>query len=148
MKKFLIALAGILFALPSFGQNSVITGHKAGDNWYVGISDGIVSTMGTDKKGKPFTATDFKGFYSDLGLRVGKNITTVFGMMLEGDLMFRGSEKSVTHNRTFVSHSNLSLLGTFNLSNAIFGYLGQPRPFEVVAVTGFGLSTESRISKP
>lgn len=138
MKKYLTALAAILLALPSYGQSNIITGHKAGDNWYVGISDGLVSTMGTDKNGKSFKALDFKGFYSDLGLRAGKNLTTVFGMMLEGDLMFRGSKKSDTHNRTFVSHSNLSLLGTFNLSNAISGYLGQPRQFEVLAVTGFG----------
>lgn len=138
MKKYVITLAAILLALPSFGQNNIITGHKAGDNWYVGISDGLVSTMGIDKNGKTYNGADFKGFYSDLGIRAGKNLTTVFGMMLEGDLMFRGSKKSNTYNRTFVSHSNVSLLGTFNLSNAIFGYPGQPRQFEVVAVTGFG----------
>ena len=138
MKRYLIALAATLMAMPSFSQNNVITGHKAGDNWYVGATEGIVSTMGTDKNGKPFTATDFKGFYSDLGLRVGKNLTTVFGMALEADLMFRGGKKSVTHNRTFVSHSNVSLLGTFNLTNALYGYAGQPRQFEVTALTGFG----------
>ena len=81
---------------------------------------------------------DFKGFAPNASLRIGKNLTTVFGLAVEGTAYFGANEKSNLSNKTFVNVTNVSLLGTFNLSNLFGSYVGEPRTFEVIALGGFG----------
>ena len=122
-------------------QKTAITSNKAGDNWYIGANIGIATPVakfpyGTDSEG----AGRLKGFAPKLGVRVGKNLTTVFGLALDADLYIESSEKSVMKQYTFVDAINVDLLGTFNLSNAFAGYKGEPRAFEVIALVGGGYS--------
>ena len=134
MKKVFLMLAVAMLTASAFAQKTAITSNKAGDNWYLGINAGMYSTPTT--AGKDFTA--FKGFAPNVGIRLGKNLTTVFGLALDAQGAFLSMDKSVLDNKTLVNATNVSLLGTFNLSNAFGGYQGEPRTFEVIALGGFG----------
>ena len=84
----------------------------------------------------------FKGFAPKVGVRVGKNLTTVFGLAADADLYFlsKTDSKSMLGSKTFINGMNLDLMGTFNLSNLFAGYKGEPRCFEVIGLTGLGWS--------
>lgn len=130
-------LAAGMMAASVNAQNTAITSNKAGDNWYIGINAGINSTPGVDGN-EAFKNTKFKGLAGDASLRIGKNLTTVFGLAAEGTVYGLSNEKSFLNTKTFVDAMNVSLLGTFNLSNLFAGYKGEPRGFEVIALGGFG----------
>ena len=147
MKKlFLIIAAAMLTASVNAQNKTAITANKAGDNWYVGLNVGAATPMqkfnyvddngNVTKDGAGF----FKGFAPKLGVRIGKNLTTVFGLAADADvyMLSKTNSKSMLGNQTFVNHINVSLLGTFNMSNLFAGYKGEPRAFEVIALGGFG----------
>ena len=126
-------LAAGMMAASVNAQNTAITSNKFGDNWYVGINGGVATPM------QKFGDRGFmKGFAPNAGLRIGKNLTTVFGLAAEGSAYFGANEKSMMKTRTFISEVDVNLLGTFNLSNLFAGYQGEPRAFEVIALGGFG----------
>jgi outer membrane protein OmpA-like peptidoglycan-associated protein len=133
--------AAAMLTASASAQKTAITSNKAGDNWYIGANIGIATPVakfpyGTDSEG----AGRLKGFAPKLGVRVGKNLTTVFGLALDADVYFESSKKSMMKQYTFVDAINVDLLGTFNLSNAFAGYKGEPRAFEVIALVGGGYS--------
>ena len=128
-------LAAATFAANVSAQNTVITSNKFGDNWYFGIKGGAATPM------QKYGDYGFmKGFAPNAGLRIGKNLTTVFGLAVDADayLMSKSDSKSMMGNKTIVNATNVSLLGTFNLSNLLGGYPGEPRAFELIALYGFG----------
>jgi len=98
------------------------------DNWYIGINGGV-QTKTTHVKW-------MKNMNPNAGLRIGKNITPVFGLAVEDNVYF--SNKPFTSIGTAVRYSNLSLLGTVNFSNLFGGYKGEPRGFEIVGLYGIG----------
>ena len=141
MKKLFFVLAAAMLTVSASAQKTAITSNKAGDNWYIGANVGIATPIakypyGTDAEG----AGRLKGFAPKLGVRVGKNLTTVFGLALDADLYIESTEKSAMKQKTFVDAINVDIMGTFNLSNAFAGYQGQPRNFEVIALVGGGYS--------
>ena len=110
-------------------QRTTVTANRAGDNWYVGINGGVATPM--VKFDNPATgATDWggfmKGFAPSAGLRIGKNLTTVFGLAADAKVIFEADEKSGLKRKTFIDATRVSLLGTFNLSNLFAGYNGEP----------------------
>ena len=128
-------LAAATFAANVSAQGTAITSNKAGDNWYIGIKGGVATPM------QKFGDAGFmKGFAPNAGIRLGKNLTTVFGLAFDADayLMSKSDSKSLMGNKTMVNATNVSLLGTFNLSNLFGTYTGEPRSFEVIALGGFG----------
>ena len=135
MKKLFLMLAAGMMAASVNAQNTAITSNKFGDNWYMGVNVGVATPQ--QKFGD---YGFFKGFAPKLGVRVGKNLTTVFGLALDADVYMLSKEdsKSLMGTKTFVDGLNLDLLGTFNLSNMFAGYPGEPRAFEVVALAGLG----------
>ena len=135
MKKLFLMLAAGMMAASVNAQNTTITANKGGDNWYMGVNVGVATPQ--QKFGD---YGFFKGFAPKLGVRVGKNLTTVFGLALDADayILSKSDSKSLMGNKTIVNSTNVSLLGTFNLSNLFAGYQGEPRAFEVVALGGFG----------
>jgi outer membrane protein OmpA-like peptidoglycan-associated protein len=137
MKKLFLVLAAGMMAATVNAQNTAITSNKAGDNWYFGINAGVGFTAGFDNDGY-FKNTKFKGIAPNAGLRIGKNLTTVFGLAAEASAYGLTNEKSNLNSKTFINATNISLLGTFNLSNLFSGYPGEPRAFEVIALGGFG----------
>ena len=137
MKKLFLMLAAGMMAASVNAQNTAITGNKAGDNWYMGINAGLATPQ--QKFGD---YGFFKGFAPKVGVRVGKNLTTVFGLAADADLYFlsKTDSKSLLGSKTFINGMNLDLMGTFNLSNLFAGYKGEPRPVEVIGLTGLGWS--------
>ena len=128
-------LAAGMMAASVNAQNTAITSNKFGDNWYMGVNVGVATPQ--QKFGD---YGFFKGFAPKLGVRVGKNLTTVFGLAADVDLYMLSKEdsKSLMGTKTFVDGMNVDLMGTFNLSNLFAGYPGEPRTFEVIALTGLG----------
>ena len=135
MKKLFLMLAAATFAANVSAQNTVITSNKFGDNWYIGVKGGVATPM------QKFGDAGFmKGFAPNAGLRIGKNLTTVFGLVADADayIMSKSDNKAMMGNKTIVNATNVSLLGSFNLSNLLGTYTGEPRAFELIALYGFG----------
>ena len=139
MKKLFLMLAAATFAANVSAQNTVITSNKFGDNWYVGINAGVATPQTKWKVGNDDWGF-MKGFAPKVGLRVGKNLTTVFGLVADADayILSKEDNKSGMGNKTIVNSINASLLGSFNLSNLFGTYTGEPRAFELIALYGFG----------
>ena len=122
-------VAAAAIAASASAQRTVVTASKATDNIYVGVNAGV--TAPTTKH------SVFGNLSPELGVRVGKNFTTVFGVAVDATMHF-SSMPSEFNTKTWVDNTNISLLGTANLSNLFAGYKGEPRTFEVIALGGFG----------
>ena len=151
MKKLFLVFAAAMLTASVSAQRTTITANKAQDNWYVGINAGVATPMSKysfdaagDKK-----AGFFKGITPEFGIRVGKNLTTVFGLALDVDAYFAnkqkgmyGKGKSMVGSKTFINGTAFDLMTTWNLMNAFAGYQGQPRTFEVIALVGGGYTRD------
>ncbi|WP_315320713.1 OmpA family protein [Prevotella aurantiaca] len=126
MKKLGLLFAATIFAASASAQT--VAESKTFDNIYIGINGGVA------------TKTTGHKWLSDLnanaGLRLGRYFTPVFGLAVEGNAYF--SNKPWHSTGTVVRATNVSLLGTVNLSNWFGGYKGEPRAFEVSALYGLG----------
>ncbi|MBQ6406204.1 MAG: OmpA family protein [Prevotella sp.] len=141
MKKVFLLMAAAMLTMSASAQRTTITANKAQDNWYVGINAGVATPMskyyyGAEKDGAGF----FKGITPEFGIRVGKNLTTVFGLALDVNNYFanKSDAKSMVGNKGFIDVTMFDLMTTWNLSNAFAGYKGEPRAFEVIALVGGG----------
>ena len=135
MKKlFLMFAAAMMAASVSAQDNTAITANKFGDNWYFGVNAGVSTTLTKQTTDGGF----FKALAPTFGVRLGKNLTTVFGLALDADMHFKTNKKWYAGSKTFVEDIDVDLLGTFNLSNLFAGYQGEPRAFELIALGGFG----------
>ncbi len=131
MKKLVLTMATALLAVSASAQT--VQESKTFDNIYVGINGGL-STKTTGHSW-------LSGLNPNAGLRVGRWFTPVFGLAAEGTAYFNSKAwvpEPVRKPHTAVTYSNVSLLGTINLSNWFGGYKGEPRLFEVVALAGLG----------
>ena len=126
MKKLVLMLAAASMAASVSAQT--VSESKTFDNIYVGLNGGVA------------TKTTGHKWLSDLdpnaGVRLGRYFTPVFGLAVEGNAYF--SNKPWGSTGTVVRATNVSLLGTVNLSNWFGGYQGEPRTFEVSALYGLG----------
>ena len=144
MKKLFLVMAVAMLTVSASAQKTAVTANKAGDNWYLGINAGVATPM--QKWG------DYgfmKGVAPKVGVRLGKNLTTVFGLAADVDL-YVGSKtdsKSMMGSKTFVNSMNVDLLATFNLMNLFGGYKGEPRAFEIIALAGGGWDHQFGYSK-
>ena len=126
MKKLGLLFAASIFAASASAQT--VAESKTFDNIYIGINGGV-ATKTTGHKW-------LSDLNSNAGLRLGRYFTPVFGLAVEGNAYF--SNKPWHSTGTFVRATNVSLLGTVNLSNWFGGYKGEPRVFEVSALYGLG----------
>ena len=126
MKKLFLMLFAVAFTASASAQT--VEESKTWDNVYIGVNGGLA----TKTTGHAW----MKGLNPNLGLRVGRYFTPVFGLALESNVYF--SNKPGESVGTFVRTMNTSLLGTVNLSNWFGGYKGEPRLFEVSALYGIG----------
>jgi len=97
------------------------------DNISVGVTAGVSTPL------------DFNSVFplnTNVGLKIQKNFTPVFGLQAEGLAVL--NDNHFTDIKTAVKATNVGLNGVFNLSNIFKGYAGTPRTFEVSTVTGFG----------
>ena len=131
MKKITTLFAAAVMAASASAQT--VTESKTFDNMYFGINTGV----STATKGHPW----LQDFRPNLGVRLGRNFTPVFGLAAESNIYFKevGRKQGGLHKTgTAVNGINTSLLGTVNLTNWVGGYKGEPRCFEVSAVYGLG----------
>ena len=144
MKKLFLMLAVAMLTVSANAQRTAVTANKAGDNWYIGINAGVATPMNKFRSnlggGEDFGF--MKGVSPEFGVRVGKNLTTVFGLALDINNYFgnKSDSKSMFGSKTFINSTDFDILSTWNLSNLFGGYQGQPRKFEVIALAGGGYS--------
>ena len=137
-------LAVAMLTVSASAQKTAVTANKAGDNWYIGINAGVATPMNKFRSnlggGEDFGF--MKGVSPEFGVRVGKNLTTVFGLALDINNYFgnKSDSKSMFGSKTFINSTDFDILSTWNLSNLFGGYQGQPRKFEVIALAGGGYS--------
>lgn len=132
MKKSIIG-AWLLCALSiqSIAQTqTAVVAHKFLDNWYVGLNAGATTAQTGWSSFALMTPTE--------GLRLGKNFTSVFGIVADLELYTNFKSNHMSDTKCFVDATNLSLLGSCNLSNAIGRYKGTPRTFEFFLLGGLG----------
>ncbi len=137
MKKQFLMFAVAAMAAQTMSAQTLAES-KFTDNWYIGINGGA--------NFKTTHPSMFRNLNPSAGLRIGRNITPVFGVAAEGQAYF-DNKGSAYETGTFLKGINVSVLGTTNFSNLFGGYTGEPRVFEVVGVYGIGwghaFSTES-----
>ena len=136
-------IAAAAIAVSASAQpRTTITANKAGDNIYVGVNAGAITGLKNNLKNYGLTdkKNAFSVFTPELGVRVGKNFTTVFGLAVEANMYFNALKKTSPFyaTKTFVQGLDVDLFGTANLMNLFAGYQGQPRKFEIIALGGFG----------
>ena len=130
MKKILTIIAAAAIAISASAQRTAITANKFGDNWYLGINAGATTpTLGD---------ASFSAFTPQVGVRLGKNLTTVVGVALEGNVNFMAKDKTGFDQKTFIDAFDVNGYATFNISNLLGGYKGEPRCFEVIGLAGLG----------
>ena len=144
MKKLFLMLAVAMLTVSASAQKTAVTANKAGDNWYIGINAGVATPMNKFRSnlGGGEDYGFMKGVSPEFGVRVGKNLTTVFGLALDINNYFgnKSDSKSMFGSKTFINSTDFDILSTWNLSNLFGGYQGQPRKFEVIALAGGGYS--------
>ena len=126
MKKILLMLA-LFSAVVSANAQIATENSNAFDNIGLGVTVGVSTPL------------DFNSMFplnTNIGLKVTKDITPVIGFQVEG-LAFL-NDNHFSDIKTAVKATNLGVNGTLNLSNALWGYKGTPRVFEVSTVTGLG----------
>lgn len=101
---------------------------KTLDNVYIGINGGFAT--------KSTAHGWFNSLNPNLGVRIGRYFTPVFGLAVESNVYL--SNKPYPSIKTFVRSMNTSLLGTVNFTNWFGGYKGEPRVFEVYGLYGLG----------
>lgn len=135
MKKIILMFALMMGIVVSTSAQTAIEKSKFFDNTYVGVQVGATT---------PLSFNSVFPLNTTVGLRLGKDITPVFGLNVEGtawlgsasDNQWRFDTQSTWHN-TFRA-TNVGVNGTVNLSNLLWGYKGTPRTVEVSTVTGLG----------
>lgn len=127
MKKFILTL--VIAFMMIFTANAQIATEKSNalDNINIGITAGVSTPL------------DFNSIFplnTNVGVKVGKNFTPMFGIQAEGIAFLNDNHFSDIN--TAVKATNVGGNLVFNLSNIFGGYNGTPRVFEISTVTGMG----------
>jgi len=148
MKKFILTLFIALAMVFTANAQIATENSKVLDNTYVGVEAGVST---------PLNFNSVFPVNPIVGIKLGKELTPVFGFEVEGlvtsgDNFYRyGYNSSIlpwdegafnVHKdgsmNTFVKATNVGLNGVINWSNLLFGYQGTPHFFEVKTNTGLG----------
>lgn len=119
MKKF-FGLAALLLASATVSFGQTVMGSKFFENMYLGINGGVITPL------------ENKDIHPAVGLELGKDITPVLGLSLDG---------TVALNTKDDGHKLYYVVGDVkvNLSNWFGGYKGFPRRVEFLLVPGVGI---------
>ena len=148
MKKFILTLFIALAMVFTANAQIATENSKVLDNTYVGVEAGVTT---------PLNFNSVFPLNTVVGIKLGKELTPVFGLELEGvagfgDNVYNYGYNSSSlpywegaynlhnngHTNTWVRTTNVGLNGVINWSNLLFGYRGTPRFFEVKTNTGIG----------
>ena len=131
MKKTLLSIAAVVAVITSANAQDMLSKSKFFDNWQVGVKAG----------GFSYTQREafFKNTRATFGAEIGKQISPAFRLGVEGMAYVRPVDlDNDVDAGNFIDNTNVSLVGTINLSNLIAGYKGTPRFFEVEGFAGIG----------
>lgn len=157
MKRLLILMSLVMSFSLANAQQSIMN-PKLTDNVYIGVNGGANTNLAMNK---------FFPVNPTFGIRIGKDVTPIFGVFVEGTAWFgshsdkkrfglrdmesfdrfdylplAGEDQNAyflhTTGHNAVRGLNVGLNSTVNLTNLFCGYLGEPRPFEVSSVIGMG----------
>src|SRR3712207_6290069 len=140
MKNILTIAALVLASVSAQAQTEqkALYESRSYDNWYIGANAGLAT--------KTTHSRWLDNVNANSGVRIGRWFTPAFGLSVEGTAYFGNKPMLDTH--TIVKYVNTDLAATINLSNWWFGYRGEPRFFEVIAVPAVGIghvfSSDSR----
>ena len=126
MRKIILVLALLVSAVVVNAQEAIQT-----SKWYDNISIGIT--------GGVTTPLDFNSVFPlnvAAGLKLQKDFTPVFGLQAEGIAIL--NDNHFTFSKNTVKATNVGINGVFNVFNALKGYKGSPRVFEICPVAGLG----------
>lgn len=127
MKKILLMLTLLVSVMVSASAQIAIEKSSALDNVGFGVTAGVSTPL------------DFNSVFplnSNVGVKLTKDFTTVFGIQAEGIAVL--NDNHFTDMKTSVKATNVGANAVFNLTNIMKGYTGTPRTFEVKTVTGLG----------
>jgi len=127
MKKLFLMLALFSAVVVSANAQIATENSNALDNIGIGVTAGVSTPL------------DFNSIFPvnpNVGLKITKDFTPVLGLQIEGLAIL--NDNHFSDLKTTVKATNVGLNGAINLSNAIWGYKGSPRVFEVSTVTGLG----------
>ena len=131
MKKTLLSIATVVAVITSANAQDMLSKSKFFDNWQVGVKAGGFS----ETQHEAF----FKNTRATFGAEIGKQISPAFRLGVEGMAYVRPVDlDNDVDAGNFIDNTNVSLVGTVNLSNLIAGYKGTPRFFEVEGFAGIG----------
>lgn len=142
MKKSLLLAAFGLFSMVVNAQTEEhgFYSNKFFDNWYIGVNGGA-STKTTNQPDK-FSVN------GNAGIRIGKWLTPSFSLAAEGNYYFTtkangmsvgewiNATEGTNLEKTNTAAWSAGILAALNINNCFWGYLGEPRDFEVALVTG------------
>ena len=126
MKKFIFAIVLFVGTFINANAQTAIETPKILDNVYLGVQGGAI------------TALDFNSVLpvnAAAGLKIGKEFTPVWGLNVEGDVLFGNNH--FMDGKTFVRSSYVGVNGTLNLTNLLFDYRAD-RVFTVSVESGLG----------
>jgi len=129
MRKFILSLVMLFVTVITMYAQTAVETSKWYDNTYIGITGGVTTPL------------DFKSVFPvnpTVGLKLGKEFTPVVGLEVEGLMIFNNRNWFGPFDSPDGTNINLNLSGIVNLSNALFGYKGLPRVFEIKTNTGIG----------
>lgn len=119
-------IAGI--AMTASAQEKGLSQSKFFDNWQIGANvGGYVPTKGYDL---------IEDVRLNFGAELSKQISPVFRLGFDANAYLNGNWEE--RNPLVIEHTNVAVIGAFNLNNLFAGYKGEPRKFEVEAFAGPG----------
>ncbi len=131
MKKSILLAAAAILSVGAANAQDAVERTNFGSNWSIGINGGVTT---------PMTHHAFFGsMRGTIGVNIGKQLTPVFGLGVEGvagintSTMFGGPRSSTAFDNSYVG-----AYGTVNLTNLFCGFSCEPRVFNLEALAGAG----------
>lgn len=133
LRVLFLTLTMLTFSAANAQQTNYAGSSKFTDNWYIGLNGGANTNLHT------WNAPQGGHF----GIEAGRNVTPIWGIRVQvsagvNDLSNWQGHASHIHNGTVIDNLQAHVLGTFNLTNAVCGYTGVPRVFELGVFAGVG----------
>lgn len=126
MKKLMMIVALFVSAMSMHAQEYAISSNKLLDNTYIGIGGVAMTPLNVDH------VTPLNG---GVELKLGKDLTPIFGFNVEGIALFGSNNFSFSKKN--VKATNVGLNGTINITN-LFKKYNPNRVFTLSAEPGFG----------
>lgn len=133
LRVLFLTLALLTFSSGYAQQTNYVGSSKFIDNWSIGVFGGVNTNLHT------WNAPQGGHF----GIELVRQITSIWGVrgqVIAGvnDLSNWQGHASHIHNGTVIDNLQAYVLGTFNVTNAVCGYNGKSRLFELGLVAGVG----------